>query len=438
MPVTLDRQYWPDSLPLNGSDYFQLLLDRHHRRQGLQGNVSRFAVEVEGKLDAAALERTVNGDPLFIWLHSLRLKRRLPFQLPQWKQVKANRPVSIGIHEVFLKGHGIPGVLFETDIRPHSDPPFRLDLVFHQNNRTTLFFTWNHVLTDAQGAEILIRHLGKAIGDGQVQFFAKEETELPIREQVGHARKVRDFMFDGQETGLSLLLEKSGHPQANRYRVLRFTETETAQVNANCKRYGIRFGRSPLLLAAAMRSFHALLKHKGKTNHNIWVPIPQNQRKKGAWGPLVGNHVSYLFYRLFPQHLETMQSAADAIGEQMMGQMRSGIPASYGIMMGLSRRLPLWLYGYIAKSPTKGALASFFFSDTGNTLDDFTNFCGLPVSDAVHYPPNGGYPGFTVIFMGFQQKLQAVIAYTEAGVSEAELSIFEASLRENLFGKTVV
>jgi hypothetical protein len=118
----------------------------------------------------------------------------------------------------------------------------------------------------------------------------------------------------------------------------------------------------------------------------------------------------------------------------MVGQMRSGIPASYGIMMGLLRRLPLWLYGHIAKSPTKGALASFFFSDTGSTLDDFTAFCGLPVNDAVHYPPNGGYPGFTVIFMGFQEQLRAVIAYTEAGVSGEDLALFEASLRENLFG----
>ncbi len=406
-----------------------MLLDRHHRRQGMQGNVSRFAVEVQGRLDAAVLERSVNDDPLFRWLHSLRLKRRLPFQLPQWKQVKTARHIKIASHE----SPTIPDALFETDIRPHSDPPFRLDLVFHKNNKTTLLFTWNHVLTDAQGAEILIRKLGDAIGGGQLQLFAKQEPELPIMEQVEQARKVRDFMFDGQETGISLLVEKSGSRQANRYRVLRFSGAETERVNANCKRYGIRFGRSPLLLAAAMRSFHILLKHKGKTNHNIWVPIPQNQRKKGVWGPLVGNHVSYLFYRLFPQHLETMQSTADAIGQQMVGQMRSGIPASYGIMMGLSRRLPLWLYGYIAKSPTKGALASFFFSDTGNTLDDFTTFCGLPVSDAVHYPPNGGYPGFTVVFMGFQEKLQAVIAYTEAGVNEEELAIFEASLRENLF-----
>lgn len=431
MFVSTEPSAWPGNLPLNGSDYFQLLLDRHHRKQGRQGNISRFAVEVEGQLDAASLTQRINEDPFSRWLHALRLKRRyLPFQLPRWQQVTASGPIPIGTHQ----GAGIPDELFETDIRPYSEPPFRLDLIFHPNNRTTLLLTWNHILMDAQGAETLMRQWGHALGGAQVPLFEKEETALPFPEQVEHARKVRDFMFDGQETAISVLISKTSLHNPTRYRLLRFSGEETARSNANCKRYGIRFGRSPLLLAASMRSFHALLKHKGKTNHNIWVPIPQNQRKKGAWGPLVGNHVSYLFYRLFPQQLDTMQSTADAIGGQMISQMRSGIPASYAVMMGLSRRLPLWLYSYLAKSPTKGAMASFFFSDTGNTLDDFTAFCGLPVGDAVHYPPNGGLPGFTVIFMGFQEQLRAVIAYPEGGISPAELSIFEASLRENLFG----
>lgn len=64
----------PERLLLSGSDYFQLLLDRHHRQHGLQGNVGRFSVEVKGRLDACQLEKIINNDPIFCWLHSLRLK----------------------------------------------------------------------------------------------------------------------------------------------------------------------------------------------------------------------------------------------------------------------------------------------------------------------------------------------------------------------------
>lgn len=434
MSLNSHGQEWPSKLQLNGSDYFQLLLDRHYRQHGLQGNVSRFAVEVKGRLDVKQLEYSVNNDMIFRWLHSLRLKRQFPFQLPQWKQVKAICPIPISIYELSHEDQGIPDHFFEMDIQPYSDPPFRLDLIYYQDVRTTLLFTWSHVLMDAQGAEILICHLGNALGNSQVQFLAKKDATLPSTVQVQHARKVRDFMFNGQETGISLLVKKNGNKYANRYHLLRFSEVETEQIIASGKYLGIRLGYSPLLLAASMHSFHDLLKRKGKINYNIYVPVPQNQRKKGALGPVVGNQISYLFYRLFPYHLETMQRTVNSIGQQMIDQMRKGIPASFSIMMGLLRRLPLWLYSYIVKSPTKGVLASFFFSDTGKTLDNFTVFCGLPVSDAMHYPPNSNHPGFTVIFMGFQKKLQVIIAYTEATANEEDLSIFEASLRKNLFG----
>ncbi len=434
MPVNPYEQEWPNTLQLNGSDYFQLLLDRHYRQHGLRGNVSRFAVKVKGRQDVQQLECSVNNSMMLRWLHSLRLERRLPFQLPQWKQVKQACPIPVSIYEVSDEDHDVPRYFFEMDIQPYIDPPFRLDLIYHRDIQTTFLFTWSHILMDAQGAEILLSHLGNVIQSNQIQFLAQKDEALPVTTQAQHARKVRDFMFNGQETDISLLVEKDGNRCANHYHLVRFSEVETEQIAARGQSLGLRLGRSPLLLAATMRSFHELLKRKGAINHNIYVPVPQNQRKKGVFGPVVSNQVSYLFYRLLPNHLEDMQTTVNAIGQQMIDQMRAGIPASFSIMMDLLRRFPLWLYSHIIKSPTKGTLASFFFSDTGKTLDDFKFFCGLPVKDAIHYPPNSNHPGFTVIFTGFQKKLQVMIAYTEATVTEEDLSIFEAALRKNLFG----
>ena len=83
---------WSERLFLSGSDYFQLLLDKHHRQHGLQGNIGRFAVEVKGRLDVRQLEQTLNSDPIFCWLHSLRLKKPWPLQLPQWIQIRSSAP----------------------------------------------------------------------------------------------------------------------------------------------------------------------------------------------------------------------------------------------------------------------------------------------------------------------------------------------------------
>jgi len=434
MPVNPYEQECPNKLYLNGSDYFQLLLDRHYRQHGTQGNVSRFAVRVKGRIDVEQLECSINSNMIFRWLYSLRLERRLPFQLPQWKRIKRTYPIPINTYEVSHEAPNIPPYFFEMDIQPYTDPPFRLDLIYYQNTKTTLLFTWNHILMDAQGAEILICHLGNSIQNDQIQFLVQKDEVPPISIQVQHARKVRDFMFNEQKMDISLLVENNGNRDANRYHLIQFSEIETDQITTRGQCFGIRLGRSPFLLAATMRSFHKLLERKEVANHNIYVPIPHNQRKKGVFGPIVSNQVSYLFYRLIPHQLEDMQRAVNSIDQQMIDQVREGIPASFSIMMGMLRRLPLWLYSQIIKSPTKGTLASFFFSDTGKTLDDFKCFCGLPVNDAIHYPPNSSHPGLTVIFMSFHKKLQVMIAYTEATVTEEDLSIFETALRENLFG----
>lgn len=425
---------WSDKLLLSGSDYFQLLLDKHHRQHGHQGNIGRFAVEVKGRLDASQLKYAINNDSVFCWLHSLRLKKQWPFQLPQWARKQSAPPIQINIFEASQEDNFILNELFKKDIRPHFDPPFQLDLIYFEYDHTILLFTWSHILLDAQGAEILVRYMGNALGDKPMQILASQDPQRPIIEQLKQTQKARDFIFYEKKPFLISFLGKPGRGQINRYHFLRFSETETEQIVVNCNRAGARFGRGPFLLAACVHSFNDLLKRKGRTNPTIWVPTPQNNRKKGGFGPIVGNQLSYLFYRLIPQHLETLQETVDVIQQQMIDQMRKGIPASFSIMMDLLLRLPLWIYGKIVKSPTKGALASFFFSDTGKTLEDFTVFCGLPVSDAIHYPPNSSHPGFTIIFMDFQQKLQGIIAYTESTVNKEDICCFESSLRKNLFG----
>lgn len=429
-----DKQEWPARLLLSGSDYFQLLLDHHHRRHGLQGNIGRFAVEVKGRLDVRQLERIINDDPMFYWLHSLRLKKLLPFRLPQWIRVQSADPIPINRFEASQKDENILTQLFQRGINPYHDPPCRLDLINFEQDRTILLFSWSHILLDAYGAEILVRHMGNALNDQPIQLFASKDTQGSFIEQLKQSQKTRDFIFFENKPILISYLGKRDSRQINSYHALQFSKTETEQIIANCKHAGARFGRSPFLLAACMHSFNDLLKRKGIINTAIWVPIPQNNRKKGGFGPVVGNQLSYLFYRLFPQHLETMQKTVDVIQQQMIDQMRKGIPASFSIMMDLLLRLPLWLYDKIVKSPTKGALASFFFSDTGKTLEDFNDFCGLPVSNAAHYPPNSSHPGFTIIFMDFQHKLQGMIAYTEATANEEDIAYFESSLRKNLCG----
>ena len=193
----------------------------------------------------------------------------------------------------------------------------------------------------------------------------------------------------------------------------------------------IGLGKDVVILNVAS-SIQLIVEQNLLTDKGFWIPIPQDRRRKGAFGPVLSNQVSFLFYKLFPEHLESMKVAVDSISEQMISQMRTGIPKSYNIMMDLSRRLPMWLCNRLMKAPTKGAMASFFFSDTGNSLDNFDSFLGYSVKDAIHYPPNAGYPGFTVVFMTFQQQLSVIIGYTKASADAKDIALFEETLRKDL------
>lgn len=422
----------PKTLPLNGSDYFQLFLDRHHRATGQQGNVSRFAVYLHGPPDPEALRRRINDEPALQWLYGLRLKATWPFQLPRWQHNGKQQPIPLFIHKAGNISHDLPETVWAADINIRKQAPFRFDLVTYTDGSSALVFSWNHIVMDARGAELLIRQLGRT-GEaaGDLQYMAPAEAPLPVMESLQHARKVKAFLLDGNPIRPALLADRPSR-QYNKFHIIAFSETESRQVEANCQKYLARFGKSPVLLAATLRAFQQLLGPAPHPDQQFWVPIPQDQRRKGMAGPVIANQVSFLFYRLLDTHLTDLQTAVNEISEQMISQMRAGIPKSYHIMMNLVRRMPIALYSHITKSPTRGALSSFFFSDTGHSLDDFTDFAGLPVADAIHYPPNAGIPGFTVIFMSVQNRLRAVVGYTSDTMAADKPVLFERLLRKEL------
>lgn len=422
----------PNTLPLNGSDYFQLFLDRHHRATGRLGNVSRFAVYLQGAPDSEALRRRINDEPVLQWLSGLRLKATWPFQLPRWQHTGKRQPIPLFLHEAGQASRDLPESVWAADINVRRQSPFRFDLVKYTDGSSALVFSWNHIVMDARGAELLIRQLGQTDGTADsLQYLAPAEAPLPVMESLQHARKVKGFLLDGNPIRPALLADRPSR-QYNKFHIIAFSETESRQVEVNCQKYLARFGKSPVLLAATLRAFQQLLGPAPTQDQQFWVPIPQDQRRKGVAGPVIANQVSFLFYRLRHTHLTDLQSAVNEISEQMISQMRAGIPKSYHIMMNLVRRMPIALYSHITKSPTRGALSSFFFSDTGNSLDDFTGFAGLPVADAVHYPPNAGIPGFTVIFMSVQNRLRAIVGYAPNGATADKPVVFERLLRKEL------
>ncbi|MEZ4981899.1 MAG: hypothetical protein R2769_09995 [Saprospiraceae bacterium] len=277
----------PNLFALNGSDFFQIFLDKHHRKFSAVGNVSRFSLLLEGTPDADKLKDRISSDPVLQWMSKLRLRRNLPFQLPAWKIVNSGKSLELKIHSA--EGDtAIPDFLFKKDINPYKSCPLEIDLIQYSNGKAILFFSWTHILMDSHGLELLVKYLSEERGAFPLQVMASQSDELPIVEQLNKAKEVKSFLLDGKQTHLETLQEKVVKEAGNAYHVLRFDEAETEKIAAYSKELKIRLGQSPLFLAASMRCFESMIGKKGNKTQSLWVPIPQDQRRKGANGPLIG------------------------------------------------------------------------------------------------------------------------------------------------------
>jgi hypothetical protein len=83
-------------------------------------------------------------------------------------------------------------------------------------------------------------------------------------------------------------------------------------------------------------------------------------------------------------------------------------------------------------------MASFFYSDTGESLQGFDQFLNISVKSAIHYPPVMHPPGITFVFSRFKGALKITLGYMEEVVSEDEVEQIIATLRSTLLNSTDV
>lgn len=423
-------------IPVNGSDYFLLLLDQHMRKHGPLGNVGRFVLELDGPLTEVQLRQKLKDSHIANWLNSVgKPRRNLLFKLPQWKSASKRKAFSILTHSA-SDSKQLPESIFSQDIRLGKNRPFHFDLIPHSGGKTTMIFSWHHSLMDAHGIEMFLKMLGGNDGTIEVnRLFPKAEAATNWPEEMNKAREVKKFLFDSTRSPLAMLMEQAPQPKSKgQYRIIAFSEEETTQVDARARELKVRFGNSPMYLAATARGIHQIRQARKMPEGIYWIPVPQDQRKRGAIGPIISNQVSFLFYKLTDTELGDISETIQSLSQQMMDQIRNGITASFAVMMGIFRRLPMAAYRYLMHQPTRGDIASFFFSDTGNSLKQFTEFMGLSIKDATHFPPNAHHPGFTLIFMRVQNRLKVVVGYTDVSLSEEEIEGFVTHLRGDLLG----
>lgn len=430
---------YPDTVILNGADCFLLQLDRMMRRTSDRHNVCTFVVSLDKALALETLDQCLQKNSQYQWVTRLRLHQGLPFALARWTFDKTLSLPQIKQYQL-ADGESIPEHYLATEVDIRNESPFKIDLLQTTAAGSIIVFTWHHVLMDAHGGESFVRSLGLGQLIKPNELLNNESADLPLKDRAHIAQEMKKFLSDASQLPLFSLYKKPNWLKKSQatlhYRVISFTEQQTQQMTNVAREQGAGFLLSAFYLAATTGSVASIQQQRGTQEGDVLVPVPLDRRKRGEDYPLIRNQVTFLFYRIPQKIVSDIKPCTAELIDQMKTLMRTDNPKHYLIMMDFLRRIPSMLYRIMLKNPTKGLMASFFYSDTGESLQGFDRFLNCSVKGAVHYPPVMHPPGITFVYSRFKGALQITLGYMEDVVSEEEVNLLIDHLHSTLLNTT--
>lgn len=438
---------FPRDLPITGADHFVCALDRQMQRAGLPGNICRLVVRLEGDLDPTGLAEGLARTPAVHWLARLRLKRPLHLLTPRWNAAEGPVPALLTVSEENGGGNlgALPAALPERVLPPGQSPCFALDYLRGAHGIGHLVLSWHHALMDVRGAELLLRMLGAArAGDGDDTRSAIPQRGVRPRllgrlrgypRRLAFARESLAFITATCREPMVSLVGSTPAPGPCRYRVHWFDTEETVRIDEHCRRLEGGFRRSLFFLAAAVQAVHRTAERRGLGGGAYVVPVPHDLRRRGAAGPILSNQLSFLFFRVEANGASDLRSLLAALTEQMLSQLRNRCDASFLAAMELFRPLPLDFYVRQLGRPTDGRVATFFFSDAGESCPGLEELAGARPTAITHLAPAARPPGLAVVTSRFRGRLCFVVSWTGDCASEAEIDLLEADFAAALLGE---
>ena len=171
-------------------------------------------------------------------------------------------------------------------------------------------------------------------------------------------------------------------------------------------------------LAAISDALYKNIFCKGKGF--LWIPVPMNIRRKGEYDSLLGNGLSFLFYKLNKEDFETHDKTIMSLRKQMLNQVGSKMPEAFYDFSEAYRFMPFFFYYPMLNLPSLGKLASFNFSTLGEVFSGLDEFLGKKVLSISNYPSNAISPGFTFLFYNYRGTLRMVSSWVHGQYTKEE------------------
>ena len=433
LPYSRQRRY------LTGIDWIVGMLNDLSVRTCGAGNPSQIVAEVAGPVPLpdfrAACTRLLRLHPV---LHGRPRRDRLNLA-PYWEPAGMPPDAAATVIESEL-----PGTASETEILAQLAAPLDQPLghphpnvVFQHlrvgENRVFLAMVFSHWVFDAVGAErFFSRVLAVTAGEGAVAFpMPVEEAHLDRwQERFRAGRTVnRHLRWLAQGRTACLPRPRRLPPARARFARIRYDAAQTALITARAYHEAGYLMIQPFLLAAVLRAAAPLLARAAPGADELVVPVSIDRRGGAGDASVFFNHVSFLLFRAPLAATADRAALSRLLRDQMVEQVRKGLPDALECVTPLLRIAPLRLLGRLAGLPLRGELASLAQTHLGALrVAEPAQWAGR-LRDAFHLPRMPVPPGLGAVTSLAGGSLSILLSAEGGLIGPADLDEIAASLR---------
>lgn len=366
-----------------------------------------------------------------------KVSRGLPGTVPAWRLPLSPAEIDVQEQQVDTDAAALAEQLMDGRWRGL----LRFDVLPTTRGPTILLMAWSHLLFDARGAEMALSEIAALASAPELRSPWRHSwgvPDSPVSGLLRRLRKVRVFVDRYYELRSRHVVSLGPPPStasASRCRFVRFTKEETAAMKQRGEHLTAGIFVMPYFLAVAMRAHAAVLQARGVFDGALECAISAQCRKRGVRDPVWQNQVSQLFFSLPLSGTLNLSEAAGSLHEQFAAMTRNGCDSAFLIMVNWMRRMPPWLYQRFLRRTASGQITSFYHAHTGAFLAGLGDFCGGELLDGWHIPSVSQPPGTGIFFSECRGRLTASLCWREQVLSEEELRLMMASLRQDLLGE---
>ena len=434
---------------LTGIDWIIHALDYITKKATGAGNTSQVILELDGSPSEddfrICLESLTKKHPVLHGKPSRDYNLAPYWKMPFMRQCKS-LPIKVYCLDDIYSNTNVFSLLEQiANLKFISNQEHLFFHLIYAENKTYVAMTFDHRLFDARGAEAFLEILQNE-WENKDNTFCDKDIIVPA--ESAHLCNWRKKFIAGQQVNRTFLklgenapprvlpLPASLNNRRFRFKVIPFDKHQTDLIVENAYKEAGYLMLMPYVLASAVWVMRRLFSKRNIKSGDYVVPVSIDMRTTDkVQQEVFFNHVSLLFFLIRPDEADHFPVLIKSIKQQLYDQVKSELPRNFQEASLLMRILPLPILSNIMRLYLKGQIASFSFSNVGESAYKSSSFMGKKILNILHMPRVPVPPGLGIFFHQSQNKLNAVLSFLEGILSDEEANELIHTLQSRLGAK---